>query len=271
MTKEISTQASQELIDQAKGNMPVDNTFQRILLPRLGMFSQDQTEGKGKAMKVTSEAGTFYIERETDELNENGKKIWVKDELGKSLEGTIIFSRKQLSMYDNATEKYTNSPIYDNDDEVVPLFCDKKEVAKGLPKDLKAIHAFIDPKDNKKKSKLQDNKILYILYKGSMYQMSIKGTSMFSFLTYTRSVIPPVVLTEFNSESKQNGATEWNMMTFKTLRPLDANEVAEVISLQNVIKSSLKAEKDYFASLNTDVEESKEDWSRDTLKDGKEF
>lgn len=263
-TKEVMVTPSQELIDQARANMPTAEGFQRIQLPRLGMYSQDKTEGKGKAMKVIAEAGQFYIEKETDELNEDGKKVWVKEEIGTSFEGTVAFYRKQLSMYDSATEKYTNSPIYDNDEEEIPLFCDKKEVMRGTPKHLKQVYAYTG-EDGKKKSKLQDNKVLYVLYNGEAYQMSIKGTSMYSFLTYTRSVVPPVVHTLFSSEEKSSGATTWNMMTFKTIRELSADEVEKVIELQNQIKFSIKAEKDYYASLNTDVVED-QDWAPDAPK-----
>ncbi len=260
------TTIDQELIDAVKNNMPMENSFQRLLLPRLGMFSQDKTEGKGKAMKVVNEAGTFYIERETDEINDAGKKVWKKEEIGKSLEATVVFYRRQLSMYDNDTNKYTSSPIYDNDEEIIPLFCDRKEVEKGNAKELKAKYKFIDPKTGKTKSKLEDNKILYVLYQGELYQMTIKGTSMFSFMTYVRSITPPTVLTGFDSEAKKSGVTEWNMMNFKTLRTLNTEELTSVVSFQNQIKFAISSERAYFASINTDVETSvidEDDWKAD--------
>ncbi len=243
----------QSLVEQAKANMPADTSFNRVVLPRLSMFSMDQTEGKGKAMKVVAEAGTYYIERASDETDADGKKIYVKTEIGKNLQATVVYFRRQLSLYDEGTLKYTNSPIYDLDTDVVPLFSNKKEVARGTPKDLKKIYAYVDPKDGKTKSKLQDQKILYVLYEGEMYQMTLKGTSMYSWMTYSRSIIAPVLLTEFSSEEKENGSTEWNMCTFKTVRPLDNDEIQTVLSIQADIKSGIKAEKDYFASLNTDV------------------
>lgn len=253
MTNEIIN--TTDLISLAAGNMPKENSFQRLLLPRLGMFSQDQTEGKGKAMKVVSEAGTFYIERETEDVNEHGKKVWVKEEIGPELEATIIYYRKQLSMYDSATEKYTNSPIYDTDTDIIPLFCDKKEVAKGTQAELKTLFRFTDPKDGKVKSKLQDNKILYVLYDGDIYQLSVKGTSMFSFATYIRGAIPSTVLTTFSSEAKTQGVTNWNMMTFKTKRKLTEDELRTVINHQTDIKNGILAEKQYFAEQNVSVTE----------------
>lgn len=268
-TKELAT-IPQELIDAVKNNTPTQDSFQRIMLPRIGMYSQDKTEGKGKSMTVVAEAGMFYIEKETDELNDEGKKIWAKEEIGTSIEATILYNRKKLSMYDMDTEKYTSSPVYDEDTDMIPLFCDKKEINKGLPKDLKALYKFT-AEDGKVKSKLQDNKILYVLYKDELYELSIKSTSMFSYMAYTRSVTPSLVLTTISSEPQQKGSTEWNMMTFKTIRPLDVEELTHVLDLQNGIKAGIKAEKDYFASMNIDAPTAStsietEDWSPDLPK-----
>ena len=277
MTKEITT-INQELLNQIAGNMPAERSFQRLLLPRLGMYSQDQTietkEDKGKKkIELISEAGTFYIENESEELNETGKKVWAKTDIGDIIEGVIVYYRKQLSMYDIATEKYTNSPVYDNDEDILPLFCEKKEIAKGTQAELKAKYKFIDPKDGKPKSKLQDNKILFILHKGELYQMAIKGTSMYSFSSYLRGVVPPTVLTSFNSEAKSQGTTNWNMMTFKQIRKLADNELEEVLNYQTMIRNSIKAEKDYFASINIELDSSpikteiEEDWTKDIADD----
>lgn len=256
---------------QLREQFPVEQSFQRVNLPRLGMFSQDKTEGKGKSMQVVAEAGVFYIERESDEVDENGKKVWKKEELGTEIEGTVVFYRKQLSMYDQSTEKYTNSPIYDNDDEVVPLFCERKEIARGLPKHLKAAYAYED--NGKQKSKLQENRVLHVLCNGEIYQMSLKGTSMYSFLTYARKSVPPTCLTRFSSEPQKNGATEWNMMTFTTVRPLDGEEINVMLGHQNNIKDAIKAEKEYFASVNQQKSASttEHDEFVKSLQDGQQF
>lgn len=264
--QELTTEVSSDLVAQAAGNMPVDNSFQRIILPRIGMYTQDQEEGKGKSKVVTAEAGTYYIDQETEELNDDGKKVWKKLELGTEIEATVVYHRKKLSYWDSSAEEFTSSPIYDEDTDIVPLFKARKEIARGLPKDLKKNYMYVDPRDGKNKSKLQDMVVLYILYKGNVYQAEIKGTSMWAFKTYSRNVIPPVVLTQFGSEYKESGSINWNQMKFLTLRKLTEDEVKEVINLQNMIKTSIKAEKDYFASLNTDVPTESiddEDWSPD--------
>ena len=128
-TKAVTNVASPEVLSQLSSAYPIEQGAMRIILSRISMVSQDVTEGKGKATKVVVEAGTFFVEAQTDDINEEtGKKVWVKEEIGNSFEGIIVFKRKQLRYYDESTETYTSSPIYDTDDEIIPLFRDKKEV-----------------------------------------------------------------------------------------------------------------------------------------------
>lgn len=234
---EITIQ-NKELMELVAGNMPQESSFKRLSLPRLGMYSQDKTEGKGKAMTVIAEAGTFYIEKQSEEIGADGKKTWVKTEIGKNLQGTIIYYRRQLSLYNEATEKYTNSPVYDDVEEIIPLFCDKKEVAKGTTKELKA--QFPD---------IKDQKVLFVLYEGNLYQMTLKSTSMFAFQEYARNIKPALFVTELSSEPKQKGSTEWNQMTFKAISPLEVAGLTYVLELQTEIKDAVNAEKAYFAEL----------------------
>lgn len=227
--------------------------FTRIQLPRIAFASQNVTEGKGKAMTVVYEAGTFFTERQTDELDAEGKKKWSKEEIGSALEGTIVYHRYQLSFYDEATEKYTSSPIFDSMDEVIPLFKDKKQIAKGTPAELKAQYQFVDT-DGKTKSRLKDNRILYVLKDGELFQLNLHGSSMFSFLKYSRTVNPATVLTAFSSEPQQKGTTEWNMMTFKPTRSLDNTELLEVVTKVREIKEAIAAEKGTSTPTTTAIE-----------------
>lgn len=243
MSKEITTRASQEIMEQLKQSFPTDPGVNRIMLPRLSMASQDKTEGKGKAMKVVTEAGTFFIERQSDEIDEEtGKKIWTKEEIGKNFEGIILYQRKQLRYYDDSTQTYTSSPIYDEDDEVVPLWCNKAEVARGTPAELKKQYMYTD-KEGKEKSKLEDNKILYVLYNGEVFQMNLRGSSMYSFKAYARKFVPNTVLTAFSSEAKEKGSIAWNQMEFKAVRELNQEEAEAVIAKLSEIATSIKMEK----------------------------
>lgn len=242
--------ANEESLALLNQQFPVNEGFQRTFLPRLGMFSQDRFEGKGKAAKLTQEAGMFYTEKQTEEEDENGKKIWEKTELGTEIEGIIVFQRKALRYYDSKLEQYTSSPIFDSNDDIVPLFCNKQEVARGTPAELKARPEYRFEKDGKIKSKLEDNKVLYVLYDGELYQMTLRGSSMYSYMSYTKTGNPSTVITKFNSEPKEKGEIEWNQMTFIKVRDLNQKEAEEVIAKQQEIMSGINEEKRYFASIS---------------------
>lgn len=244
-----------DALEALKQNFPQTSGFTRIQLPRIAFVSQDKFEGKGKAKKVVIEAGTFFEERETDEVNEHGKKVWEKTELGSMMEGVIVYHRKQLSHYDESAEEYTSSPIFDDSNEIVPLFCNKKEIARGTTKELKAKYSYV--KEGKTLSNLKDNVILYVLKDGELFQLSIHGTSMYSFTTYARKLqgAVPAFLTEFSSEACENGSTEWNKMMFEAKRQITQSEYDEVMSSVTGIKDAIAQEKAFFADADATAED----------------
>jgi hypothetical protein len=244
-TKEVLV-IDEDSLNLLKNSYPVEERFSRLLLPKLGMVSQDITEGKGKAMKVTTEAGTFFTEIQTDEIGDNGKKVWEKTELGSKIQGIIIYERKKLSLYDKATGAYTNSPVYDTNDEVVRLFSNKQEIAKGTPQELKALYPGVTAK-GKPKSNLDEVRVLYVLYKDVLHQLEIRGTSSYSFAEYKRKVSSPnTVITSFSSEYMENGSTTWNKMTFDDVRPLNQEEINTVLEHTATIKSAIQMEKSQY-------------------------
>ena len=243
MTKEIAVVSEKDLAELKELYPTETGSFQRITLPRIGFASQDKMEGTGKNKKVTIEAGTFLEERETDEVNDEGKKVWGKKELGTTIEGVILWHRYQLSFYDEKTEMYSSTPVYDNNqDEVLPLFCDKKQVAKGTPAQLKKMYEFVD-QDGKSKSKLKDNRILYVLVGQELFQMNLHGSSMWSFMKYAKIVNPPSVVTTFSSEPQEKGQICWNQMSFKVARPIKPEETQEIIKKVKDIKMAIALEK----------------------------
>lgn len=244
----LANVASDKQLAELQCEFPTEPTFNRIFLPRLGLVTQDKTEGKGKKMKVIAEAGEFFVERQGEEVNEEtGYKLWKREDIGEEFEGIILYQRKQLRMYDEDAQKYTSSPIYDNEDEVLPLFCDKKEVHRGTPKELKEIYKFTDKK-GKVRSSLEDNRIVYVLYKGEMYQMNLRGSGMYSYLSYTRKTTPNTVVTTFNSEEREKGDVEWNCMTFEVKNPISSEQAKDVISRTAEIKEAIVMEKGHFAN-----------------------
>jgi hypothetical protein len=248
--------------------MSVDAGFMKIALPRLGLFTQDKWEGKGKTAKVIAEAGVFYTDVVTDEQDEEtGKNIYKKTEIGKEVEGVILYQRKQLRSYDEATEKYTSSPIFDNDNEQVILFCDKQQVFKGLPADLKKEFMYTD-KQGKKKSSLEENKILYVLVDGVLYQMTVRGSSLWGAGGYSKYASSHIdengqskiasFLTRFSSVAREKGDIAWNQMTCERVRDLTSAEAEEVLAKKREILEGIKAEKDYYGA-NEQIEAKKVD------------
>lgn len=258
--------ADEETLAILSESFPVETGGSKFFIPRrISMVSQDKTEGKGKSMKVVVEAGTFFTEIQTEDKDEDGKLIWDKKELGTSFEGIIVFQRHQLKMYDEKTEQFTSSPVYDSQDEVIPLFCDKVEVARGTPAELKAKYAYTGD-DGKQKSKLEDNRILYVEHEDEIYQMNLRGSSMYSFLTYARKTSPPTVVTSFSSEAKEKGSIAWNQMTFTPIRKLTQKEAESIIEKVQEIKQILTIEKAQFGGR---VIEGKT--SKDTEEEFKNF
>jgi len=250
----LAVSASESSLAQLRENFPQDAAFERVSLPRISFKSQDVTEGKGKSMKVVVEAGTFFEETQVKDDQgqlqidpETQKPQWRSDELGKEIEGIIVFQRKQLKNYNESTEQFTNSPIYDTDEEIVPLFQDGAEVARATPAELKKSYEYVD-ENGKTKSKLEENRILYVLVDGVMHQLNLRGSSMFSFLGYARKTLVPSVLTHFSSEPMEKGSIAWNKMLFTAVRPLSEKEAQIVIEQQNELKSAITQQKAFFAS-----------------------
>lgn len=253
MTKELTVAASKEILAQLAQSYPTEAGSNTIYLPRLGMYSQDKTteEGTGKAKKITvvNAAGEFYFEHQTDE-EVDGKKQWVTEEQGDTIEAIIVYKRHQLRMYDNATEEFTNSPVYDDANEVLPLFCNRTEVARGTPAELKAKYMYTD-ENGKQKSRLEDSRILYVLYQGELYQMNLRGSSMYSFLSYERAlkVAPNTVLTQLTSEQCEKGATVWNKMLFTKVRDITEKEAEKVVEIVQETQDAIGASKAQYAGV----------------------
>lgn len=268
---ELAKTANEEILGQLAEAYPQEEGGKGIILPRLGMFSQDKTEetgkGKDKKIRVVQAAGEFFIDKESDEEEDiidekTGKKtgtrkVWSKTELGDTVEGIIFYKRHQLRMYDESTEKYTSSPIFDTADEVIPLFCDRKEIARGTPADLKAKFMYTN-KVGKEVSALEDNRIVYVYYEGDTYQMNFRGSSMYSLLAYERSVQAPTVVTEMSSEAMEKGDIAWNKMTFKAVRKLTAEEADNILELQKKAAQAIALSKASFqkgANANKEADE----------------
>lgn len=264
----VAVKLSDEALQALKQDFPMEDTYQTVLLPRISMASQDVTEGKGKSMKVVTEAGTFFTEiQDEEETDENGKKVWNKDEIGTELEAVILFQRKQLRYYNESDETYTSSPVYDSDDEIIPLFCNKAEVARDTPVNLKAREEFQAVREGKQYSRLEDNRILYVLYDKKIFQINLRGSSMYSYMTYVRELnkkgtLPPAVVTKFSSEPMEKGSIEWNKMTFVDIRPVTEAEYQTINLHIQEIKAGIAEQKRFFATKAAQKSEADEEFNK---------
>lgn len=252
---ELMTVASDQQLAELGADFQQEPSFTRMLLPRFGMLSQDKTEevgtGRTKKINLLAAAGTFYFERETEEvaIREDGseskvwEKEWIEDERP---EIVILYKRRQLRYYDEAEEKYTSSPVFDRDDEVVVLFKDRAEVARGMVAELKALYPGVDKK-GKPISLLKDELILYVLVDGEMHQLNLHGSSMWSFQAFARKIKPTTVVTVLGSTSEKKGDIAWNKMSFTAKRVLTAAEAEVSIAKIAEIKEAISGEKEFFA------------------------
>lgn len=248
MSKELIT-LDPELLAQLDASYSKEKNTYSISLKRLGMFSQDITEKVGKKIDIINEAGEFYIEQASEELDANGKPIWQKEVIGTTIEAIVIYKRYQLSHYDEKTETYYSTPVYDHDDEVIPLFnsSTKQEVARGTPQELKALKEFTEVKDGKTISKLKDNRVFYVLYNDELCQLNLRGSSMYAYKDYEKRVGNPTrYLTAFNSTPRENGSIKWNQMTFEAVRPINQEELKRSVTEINKIKEAIAISKASF-------------------------
>lgn len=267
----VANVASDEALAELRGEFPRDPGFTAVAFPRLGMYSQDKTEKVGRTVNLVQEAGVFYTEEAGDEVDGEGKKIWVKNELGTEIEGIVIFQRKQLRHYDGAT--FTSSPVYDTDDEIVPLWKDRAEIDRGTPAELQARpeYAGVNPRTNKPISKLEEDRILYVLFKTEdeidpqIYQMNIRGSSKWAFLSYVRKCSPNTVVTRFNSVPKENGSIAWNQMTFEVARVINTDELELVKHYTKEIKNGIAMVKEQFNKLPAERDPLADEFEEDDL------
>lgn len=253
----VAVMPNPAILEALRAETPAEHGFTRNLFPRLGMFSQDVIEGKGKTQKVVTEAGMYFTDKPTGKevKNDEGKlvKEFEKNELGDSIEGIILFNRKQLRHYDEATETYTSSPIFDEMDQVIPLFRNKQEIARGTPEQLKARPEYQYEKEGKTKSSLEENRILYVLYEEEIHEMNIRGSSMFAFLKYSRETLVPSVMTKFTSESMEKGKISWNKMKFEVIEQLNQSQCEDVLEKVKEIKEGIAEQKGFYASKNAEA------------------
>src|SRR3990167_1938966 len=252
----MSKSKSLALTDEQKAlldsSFPVGEESNRLSLPKFGMLSKDIVEetgtGKNKKIKVIEAAGTFFIEKDEGETNEAGKKVWTKTFIeGETVNLQIVYFRHQLRMYDSSLEKFISTPIYDNSEQIIPLYLDKQVIKRGTEKELQALYPKLTLK-GKPSSKLDRKTILYVLYKEELYQFELSVSSGWEFSSYKRKVNPSTVVTTLSSTEEQAGSNVYRKINFNIARPITSEEFDTVAENQNTVKAQVESDSRFLLS-----------------------
>lgn len=268
-TAVAKTASEEQLAALAAGGVEQEASYTRISLPRFGMTAQDKTEAVGtgakKIIKVIEAAGTFFYERESEEEveREDGTmgKEWTHEQIDENEvpEIIIVAARKQLRYWDTAEEKYTSSPVFDTDTEEVVLFKDRKEVDRGTKKELQARFPLGKTAKGKNYPMLKEEAILYVLIGEEMFQMNVRGSSLWALSAYKRKVPVSTVVTKVGYTQEVSGSNTYTKMTFEAVRKLNPTEASLAIEKIREIKQAIADQKEYFSGMADEIESEDEE------------
>lgn len=249
MTKKLVSLTAEELA-VLDNSYPVSTEEQRLSLPRLGLLSKDLIEetgkGKEKTIKILESAGTFYTEKDLGKVDEKtGKKVWTKEFIGDSISVFIIYERRQLRKFDASLKKFISTPIFDNKDQVIPLFLDKQVIKRGTPEMLQSMYPALTAK-GKPSSDLKEETILFVVYQDELYQCGLSQSSKWGFKDYKKGLNPSKVLTELSSSEETFGTNTYRKMKFKNVRNITQEELDMIYKFQGDLKHKADSDAEFF-------------------------
>ncbi len=222
----------------------------RTSYPRLGMLSKDIIEesgtGKNKKITVIQSAGTFFTERDMGETNEQGKSVWTKEFIdGETIEVIIAFHRRQLRKFDSSLEKFISSPVYDNSEQIIPLYLDKQVIKRGTQAELQALYPALTQK-GKPTSDLKEETILYVIYNNELFQMNLTQSSKWEFKSYSKTLNPSTVITTLSSIEETFGKNTYRKVTFTKGRLINTDEFEIVTEGQTALKETVESDNQFY-------------------------
>lgn len=231
---------------------PVVESTNRLLLPRFGMLSKDivaeSGSGKSKKIKVVEASGTFFTEVGN---GDDMEKTFLE---GEEKDIIIVFHRKQLKYYDKGLEQFISSPVFDTDEQIIPLYLDKRVIARGTRQELQDLYPALTQK-GKKTSDLKEHKVLYVIFEDTFYQMSLSISSGWSFGKYAQTFrdgqSPATVVTSVGSTEETAGSNTYRKMDFNSKRAITASELELVKENQLLIKEVSKSTQEFYLSEST--------------------
>jgi len=264
----MSKKITEEQLEILNNSYPVSEESNRLTLPRFGMISKDivETSGKGKDKKINviQPAGSFFTEKDEGEVNEGGKKIWTKKFLeGETVDVIIVYHRRQLRKFDSSLEKFISSPVFDNAEQVIPLYLDKQVIHKGTQKQLQALYPALTQK-GKPTSDLKEETILYVVYENELYQANISQSSKWEFKSYAKTVNPSTVITTLGSTEETFGENTFRKMSFTSKKQISSDEFEIVNEKQTLLKETVKNDERFYLPDGADGQ-------LDSLAEAKKF
>lgn len=219
-----------------------EDSYVKNVLPQIRFKAKAVLDESGE--KVAIKAGTFVLVTKGEEVD--GKAEYVETALGEKINVDVLYERYRLSYYDSANEEYVSSPVFDDRNEIVKLFNGGKQHASGTVAELQALPEFIVMEEDKKKCKLQLQKVLYVVYKNELHEMSLSLGNGFAWRKFKQDNIVPAIHTEITSEKTENGGNKYNQMVFKNAGWLTEEEAERNLALVEEIKKGIEAEKAYY-------------------------
>jgi hypothetical protein len=256
MSKTKAVTITEEQIQELNAAYPISEESNRLLLPRFGCLSKDIVEesgtGKNKKITVVQAAGTFFTEKDEGEVDEEtGKKVWTKTYLdGDTCDVQIVYHRRQLRKFDSSLEKFISSPIFDNGEQVIPLYLDKQVIQRGTQAQLQKLYPALTQK-GKPTSDLREETILYVIYNGELHQMNLSQSSKWEFKAYSKSINPSTVVTELGSKEETFGKNTYRKVTFKSAGLINTEQFAVVKENQTIIKETVESDQKFFLVAGT--------------------
>ena len=260
-----SETALASLLASLANMFPASDSFDRVQFPKMVFKSQTELDDEDK---VLVKGGTMFVDRMTEEVDEDGKTLFDRTELGSKVDGHIIFHRKRLQMWDGDNEDFYSSPLYDKATDVVPLFKGREFVQAGTPAKLKKLYPkeveYVDSKTCELKSftvsELNEVPVLYVVVDNELFELTINGrSSIKQWKAYLKKTAVPTTITQFHSSKQTKGSNKWNQMEFKALRDPSKEEAEKAIEIGHDLLKGIEMEKEYYATKRAEMVEAAEE------------
>jgi hypothetical protein len=255
MLKTKAVTITEEQISELNAAYPISEESNRLQLPRFGCLSKDIVEetgtGKNKKITIIQPSGTFFTESDEGEVNEDGKKVWTKTYLeGETQDVQICYPRRQLRKFDSSLKKFISSPIFDNGEQVIPLYLDKQVIQRGTQAQLQKLYPALTQK-GKPTSDLREETILYVIYNDELHQMNLSQSSKWEFKSYAKSINPSIVVTTLGSVEETFGKNTYRKVTFKSAGLINNDQFKMVKENQAILKATVEADQKFYLAAGT--------------------